>query len=191
MTRRQAFLFMASKYNQVKRNVLDIENKYFTVKGTYHQDITQDLYIKIYEELQKVEESPDKVLKFLDRYYNGRTFNIYTIVRNQYVDLLRKEKKYVHFDYYQLTKNEKKKLIQAAKEIELENTPTIQQKIDQYVETFYWFDKRLYNLYRYEFKQHRTKMSQATKISQATIYRTVRRCKVKINQKFKTQYYEK
>ena len=51
MTRRQAFLFMASKYNQVKRNVLDIENKYFTVKGTYHQDITQDLYIKIYEEL--------------------------------------------------------------------------------------------------------------------------------------------
>ena len=191
MTRRQAFLFMASKYNQVKRNVLDIQNKYFTLKGTYHEDITQDLYIKIYEELQKVEESPDEVLKFLDRYYNGRTFNIYTIVRNQYVDLLRKEKKYVRFDYYQMTRNEKKKLIQAAKDIELENTPTIQQKIDQYVETFYWFDKKLYNLYRYEFKQHRTKMSQATKISQATIYRTVRRCKVKINQKFKNQYYEK
>jgi|TARA_R110001606_G_scaffold355358_2_gene506319 DNA-directed RNA polymerase specialized sigma24 family protein len=190
MTRKEALEFIVSKYKTFKKIVFEIEKKNFTVRGTWHEDITQDLFIKIQEELEKVEDKPEDILKFLERYYNGNTFNIYTIVKNHYIDFLRKEKKYIAFDYYKLNKNERNKLIQQAKQYELK-TNTIQEKINAYVETFYWFDKKLFNLYRYEFKQHRMQMSKETKISQSTIYRTVRRCKVKIKSRLKKQYYEK
>lgn len=190
MTRKEALKFMTSKYSTIKKLVQNIEKKYFTVKGSYHEDITQDFFIKIQEELDQTEEKPEEVLKFLDRYYRGKTFNIYTAVKNQYIDLLRKEDKYVSFDFYKLNKNEKSRLIQNAYIYEIRDKD-IQKKVDAYVSSFYWFDKALFNLYRYEFKQHRTEMSNATKISQSTIYRTVKRCKIKINEKLKKQYYEK
>ena len=53
------------------------------------------------------------------------------------------------------------------------------------------FDKKVFNLYRYEFKTHPRAMSKKTKLSESTIYRTVKRCKIKINEKLKDQYYEK
>tara|TARA_R110002012_G_scaffold69193_6_gene179215 strand:+ start:93 stop:665 length:573 start_codon:yes stop_codon:yes gene_type:complete len=190
MTRKEALYFIASKYEEFKKIVFEIEKKYFTVRGTYHEDVTQDLYIKIQEELDKVEDKPEHILKFLERYYNGHTFNIYTIVKNQYIDILRKEKKYVSFDFYKLNKNERNKLIEKAKSYELKNN-SIEDKVNKYVKTFYWFDRKLFNLFRYEFKQHRMQMSKETKISQSTIYRTVKRCKVRINDKLKDQYYEK
>tara|TARA_R100001463_G_scaffold66323_2_gene119838 strand:- start:875 stop:1450 length:576 start_codon:yes stop_codon:yes gene_type:complete len=191
MTRKQAFLFFAGNYNMIKKSVIDIEKKYFNIKGSYHEDVTQDLFIKIWEELQKVEDKSDEVLKFLDRYYNGQVFNIYTIVKNMYINLLKREQKYVHFNYLRLSDNEKKILVQKAANIELDSAKTIQDKIDDYVKTFYWFDAQLFDLYRYEFKSHPTEMSRATKLSPSTIYRTVKRCKIRINDKLRKQYYEK
>ena len=87
-----------------------------------------------------------------------------------------------------MTENEKKKLIENPKVFE--NEERIYQQVNDYVNTFYWFDRKLFDLYRYEFKMHKTEMSKKTKISYATNHRTVKRCKVKIKDKLKNQYYE-
>jgi RNA polymerase sigma factor (sigma-70 family) len=191
MNKKQAFEYLASKYEQVAEFVYQIEAKYFQKKGCYHKDITQDLYLKIYAELEKVEEKPGAIGKFVDRFYNGKTFNLYRVVKNMYIDLLRKEKKYVPFDETTLTKNERERLIEKAEELNIKEVKSIEDKVDDYVDTFFWFDRDLFNLYRYEFKTHQSNMSKQTKLSISTIYRTVKRCKIKINQKLKEDYYEK
>ena len=192
MTRKEAMYYIASKYNKIKEIVKGIETKYFAnEKGMYHEDVTQDMFLKIHEELEKKDEDSGEINKFIDRYFNPKSFNIYTIVKNLFIDNLRKENKYTRFDYSSLTKREKQRLIEQAKESELESVKSIEEKIDEYVDTFYWFDKKLFNLYRYEFKTHSTEMSKNTKLSISTIYRTVKRCKVRINEKLRKQYYEK
>tara|TARA_R110000765_G_scaffold271954_1_gene370725 strand:+ start:290 stop:865 length:576 start_codon:yes stop_codon:yes gene_type:complete len=191
MTKKQAFQYLANKYYEIQDLVYSIETKYFQKKGAYHEDVTQDLYLKIYNELEKIEEKPEKVLRFLDRFYNGKTFNLYKVIRNMYIDQIRKDKFYIPLEETKFNENEKQQFIQKPEDFELEHAKTIEDKIDDYVETFVWFDKKLFNLFRYEFKNHVTKMSSETKLSKSTIYRTVKRCKIKINDKLKKQYNEK
>jgi len=71
-----------------------------------------------------------------------------------------------------------------------EDLDVIMKSIDDYVETFYHFDKLLFNAYRYEFRSIR-KLSQATKIGHVQVFETVKRCKEKINDKLKFKYYGK
>jgi hypothetical protein len=94
----------------------------------------------------------------------------------------------------------KHKLFEEATEFEMEtktrfstqeNKKTIEEKVDDHVQSFTYFDKRLFNLYRYEFKTHTDNMSRLTNLSKSTIYRTVKRCKIKINDKLNKRYYEK
>lgn len=191
MTKKQAFQYLANKYYEIQDLVYSIETKYFQKKGAYHEDVTQDLYLKIYNELEKIEEKPEKVLRFLDRFYNGKTFNLYKVIRNMYIDQIRKDKFYIPLEETKFNENEKQQFIQKPEHFELEDAKTIEDKIDDYVETFVWFDKKLFNLFRYQFKNHVTKMSNETKLSKSTIYRTVKRCKIKINEKLKKQYNEK
>ena len=191
MTKKQAFQYLANKYYEIQDLVYSIETKYFQKKGAYHEDVTQDLYLKIYNELEKIEEKPEKVLRFLDRFYNGKTFNLYKVIRNMYIDQIRKDKFYIPLEETKFNENEKQQFIQKPEHFELEDAKTIEDKIDDYVETFVWFDKKRFKLFRYQLKNHVTKMSNETKLSKSTIYRTVKRCKIKINEKLKKQYNEK
>jgi RNA polymerase sigma factor (sigma-70 family) len=184
MTRKEAFAYLATKYDEISELVYTIEDKYFKKKGHFHQDITQDLYLKIYEELEKVENNSTEINKFLDRFYNGKTFNLYKVIRNMYIDMLRKETK-----YKTLKKIHLENLAEDPVEVKMPKAKSINQKVNDYVETLYWFDRKVFNLYRYEFSFYTTEMSKKTKLSQSTIYRTVKRCKVKINDKLKKEYY--
>jgi|TARA_R110000744_G_scaffold12732_4_gene37626 RNA polymerase sigma factor (sigma-70 family) len=187
MTKKEAFQFLADKYQEINDFVYHIQTKYFQKKGIYHEDITQDLYLKIYKELEKVEEKPHLVLKFLEPFSDGKTFLIYKRVRHMFIDMFRKEKKYMHFDDIKLSANEKKLLIDESHKIEFD-TKSIDEKVDDYVETFFWFDKKLFNLFRYDFKTHQRNMIKETKLSKSTIYRTVKRCKIKIKNQFKDEF---
>jgi len=188
MTKKEAMNLIASKYNKMKRIAQMSENKYFpNNKGLYHEDITQDLYVKIQSEINDIPNNKSEISKFLDRYAHPGAY-IYQSIKQILINTFRKESKYTRLDIKNLTHNEMKYLIDPGKEIEEE---TIQDKVDKYVETFYWFDKKVFNLFRYEFKTHPTEMSKKTKLSESTIYRTVKRCKIKINDKLKKEYYEK
>ena len=185
MTKKEALKILWSNYDQIKEIVLNIESRY-THKGMYHEDITHDLYIKIQNEIDKIEEDPTEVKKFLDRYWDGHSLSIYKVVKNMFVDIIRRENKGVKLE--KMSDSQLEYLVNESKDHDFDNT--IQQDMDKYVDTFYWFDKNLFNLYRYEFKSHKGLMSEKTKLSLSTIYRTVKRCKVKINRKFKVKYYE-
>ena len=185
MTKKEALKILWSNYDQIKEIVLNIESRY-THKGMYHEDITHDLYIKIQNEIDKIEEDPTEVKKFLDRYWDGHSLSIYKVVKNMFVDIIRRENKGVKLE--KMSNSQLEYIVNESKDHDFDNT--IQQDMDKYVDTFYWFDKNLFNLYRYEFKSHKGLMSEKTKLSLSTIYRTVKRCKVKINRKFKVKYYE-
>ena len=185
MTKKEALKILWNNYDQIKEIVLNIESRY-TNKGMYHEDITHDLYIKIQNEIDKIEEDPTEVKKFLDRYWDGHSLSIYKVVKNMFVDIIRRENKGVKLE--KMSNSQLEYIVNESKDHDFDNT--IQQDMDKYVDTFYWFDKNLFNLYRYEFKSHKGLMSEKTKLSLSTIYRTVKRCKVKINRKFKVKYYE-
>ena len=189
MNKNKAMKLIYNQYDKIKEKVYDIEVKYFHKKGIYHEDVTHDMFLKIYSELEKIENRPDQILKFIDRIINGQLSYIYITAKNMYINFLRREKKYVAFDYQKLSKREKEKLIEMPEKYQ-ELNDNIQQKVNDYVKTFYWFDQKLFDLYRYEFKMHKTEMSKKTNISYSTIYRTVKRCKVKIKDKLKGDYYE-
>jgi len=190
MNKNKAMKIIYDQYEKIKQKVYDIEVKYFHKKGIYHEDITHDMFLKIYLELEKIENRPDQILKFIDRIINGQLSYIYTIAKNTYLNFLKREKKYTSLNYKAMNENERKKLVEMPETYQEFDDDDIQQKVDDYVKTFYWFDQKLFDLYRYEFKMHKTEMSKKTNISYSTIYRTVKRCKVKIKDKLKGDYYE-
>ena len=191
MTKKEALEYIAKRYDRIKDFVYDIDVKYFKLKGQYHEDITQDLFLKMYAEIEKAENNPGMINRFLDRLSDSGTFKLYKTVKNMYIDLIRKENKYISLDdNIGYLKRHASQNFEEQPEVILESEKDIDKMIDEYVDSFYWFDKRVFNLYRYEFKNHTNNMSEATKLSVSTIYRTVKRCKVKINEKLKDHYYE-
>ena len=191
MTKKEALEYIAKRYDRIKDFVYDIDVKYFKLKGQYHEDITQDLFLKMYAEIEKAENNHGMINRFLDRISDSGTFKLYKTVKNMYIDLIRKENKYISLDdNIGYLKRHASQNFEEQPEVILESEKDIDKMIDEYVDSFYWFDKRVFNLYRYEFKNHTNNMSEATKLSVSTIYRTVKRCKVKINDKLKDHYYE-
>jgi RNA polymerase sigma factor (sigma-70 family) len=187
MTKKEALAILWSNYDLIKQTVFNIESKYIE-KGMYHEDLTHDLYIKIQNEIDKIPEEPTQVKKFLDRFWDGHSLSIYKIVKHMFIDMIRRENKSQEFNIDKMSKKQIDHLVNESKDNDFDNT--IQQDMDKYIDTLYWFDKNLFNLYRYEFKSHKGLMAEKTKLSLSTIYRTVKRCKVKINRKLKDQYYE-
>lgn len=191
MTKKEALEYISKRYDRIKDFVYDVDVKYFKLKGQYHQDITQDLFLKMYAEIEKAENNPAMINRFLDRISDSGTFKLYKTVKNMYIDLIRKENKYISLDdNIGYLKRHASQNFEEQPEVILESEKDIDKMIDEYVDSFYWFDRNVFNLYRYEFKNHTNNMSEATKLSVSTIYRTVKRCKVKINEKLKDQYYE-
>lgn len=192
MDKKQAMDLIYDKYSEIKHIVYQLETQHFqknnTKKGEYFEDITHDLYIRLDSDLSKIEKKPHLIYKFLDRILNGQMYIIYNMAKQMYVNFLKRENKYVTLNYRLMTDSERKQLIQMPHVFEKEEN--IYQQVDDYVNTFYWFDRKLFDLYRYEFKLHKTNMSVKTRISYSTIYRTVKRCKVKIKDRLKDQYYE-
>jgi len=192
MDKKQAMDLIYDKYSEIKHIVYQLETQHFqknnTKKGEYFEDITHDLYIRLDSDLSKIEKKPHLIYKFLDRILNGQMYIIYNMAKQMYVNFLKRENKYVTLNYRLMTDSERKQLIQMPRVFEKEEN--IYQQVDDYVNTFYWFDRKLFDLYRYEFKLHKTNMSVKTRISYSTIYRTVKRCKVKIKDRLKDQYYE-
>lgn len=191
MTKKEALEYIAKRYDRIKDFVYDVDVKYFKLKGQYHEDITQDLFLKMHAEIEKAENNPAMINRFLDRISDSGTFKLYKTVKNMYIDMIRKEKKYISLDdNIGYVKRHASENFEEQPEVILESEKDIDKLIDEYVNSFYWFDKKVFNLYRYEFKNHTSNMSKDTKLSVSTIYRTVKRCKVKINDKLKDQYYE-
>ena len=132
-------------------------------------DIVQDMYIKVFDDLTNNE------LQIKNLIVNNKPhFGIVKTILKRIIQVKSKNK------------NKKVRLTNTHKQIadSQEQQQDIEKKIDEVLNTMYWFDRKLFNLYRKEFHSIR-KLSKATKISHATVHKTIAKCKQELKNKIK------
>tara|TARA_R110001606_G_C14977728_1_gene604009 strand:- start:11 stop:508 length:498 start_codon:yes stop_codon:yes gene_type:complete len=129
------------------------------------EDVVQDMYIKIYEKLR------EKKLKFTDIIIGDKPHYgiVYTTLHDIVVNIHRTEPKSMPI------KND-------IKIEEKESDALFYQSIDDVVNDFQWFHKKMFKLYSRKFQSIR-KLSEATKISYKVVWKTVKGCKEEIKRK--------
>jgi len=135
------------------------------------EDIVQESYLKILKDLNKNE---NKIV--------GNSY-MYNVIRSIAFDDAKRKTDPLKFAY-KIDLNIKNNPDDS------QNLEDISKKVTDFVETFYWFDKLLFNLYRYEVRSIR-KISKVTTIGHAQVFKTIKRCKQKIKRKFKNEYFKK
>lgn len=132
-------------------------------------DIVQDMYIKVFDDLTNNELQIENLI------VNNKPH--FGIVKNILKRIIQVKSK---------NKNKKVRLTNTHKQIadSQEQQQDIEKKIDEVLNTMYWFDRKLFNLYRKEFHSIR-KLSKATKISHATVHKTIAKCKQELKNKIK------
>lgn len=129
------------------------------------EDVVQEVYLKIYQELR------DKKLKSTTIIIDGQPNYaiVYLRIRNIIADMMRSEKSSIP-------------LSADIEDKEVESAAEFYEKIDNVIEGFQWFHKKMFTLYSKEFRSIR-KLSKATKISYKTVFKTVKECKEEIKRK--------
>jgi len=132
-------------------------------------DIVQDMYIKVFDDLTNNELQIENLIV-----NNKPHFGIVKTILRRIIQVKSKNK------------NKKVRLTNSHKQIadSQEQQQDIEKKIDEVLNTMYWFDRKLFNLYRKEFHSIR-KLSKATKISHATVHKTIAKCKQELKNKIK------
>lgn len=134
-------------------------------------DIVQEMYIKVFDELTKNNIEVDNIIV-----NNKPHFGIIKNILKRIIQVKSKLEKH-HLSIDELEK-------------EIEHKPinkidvNIDDKIDAVLAQMYWFDRKLFNLYRKEFHSIRS-LSKATKISHVTVYKTIAKCKKLLARKVK------
>jgi len=133
------------------------------------EDVVQEVYLKIYQELGS------KKLKSTTIIVDGQPNYaiVYLRIRNIIADMMRSEKSSTP-------------LTTDIEDKEVESAAEFYEKIDGVVENFQWFHKKLFKLYSKEFRSIR-KLSNATKISYKTVFKTVKECKEEIRKQIKNE----
>ena len=152
----------------VKKNAMTQQQK------KYPEDVVQEAYLKVATILAQGQELKFESYSLLERYFFK---SIKSILKDQL----------------------KKKSIQelpikqdfpvTPEEINVVEYSELVKKIDEVVETFYWYDKKMFNLYRYQIPSIR-KIASETKISRPSVTQTIENCKMKIQKKLATEYYK-
>ena len=129
------------------------------------EDVVQEVYLKIYQELR------DKKLKSTTIIIDGQPNYaiVYLRIRNIIADMMRSEKSSIP-------------LTTDIEDKEVESAAEFYEKIDKVIDNFQWFHKKMFTLYSKEFRSIR-KLSEATKISYKTVFKTVKECKEEIKRK--------
>lgn len=141
----------------------------FTDSNLKANDIVQDMYIKVFDDLTNNLIDVDNLIV-----NNKPHFGIIKNILNRIIINKSNNKR----NYLELN--------ELYKELPDTNEPinNIDAKIDEVLADMYWFDRKLFNLYRNKFHSIR-KLSKATKISHVTVYQTISRCKKELKKKVK------
>lgn len=160
-------------------NIVAKEHKYFVNvvrtfgEDNYAEDIVQEMYIRIHKYT-----SPDKIVK--DGQVN-KGF-IWFVLRNIYVDFCKQKNRIQKTDLNEAT------YVMTEKENN-EALDKLYEKIDREIESWHWYDEKLFKLYRDSGLSMR-EIEQKTKISLTSIFHTIKHCKARINAAIKEEYYD-
>ena len=131
------------------------------------KDLLHDFYIALHS---KVDNGKVKINDILYNDSLNKAF-IYKMMHNIFIDNIRNDKDI-------LIDKELKNIIEADNEPYVD----IEKVVDEIVDSFYWFDRKLFNLYRKKFHSIR-KLSAATNISHVVVWRTINNCIKEIKKK--------
>ena len=165
MDKNKVLTLLAEYHNKWLANV----NALINDENIQAEDIVQDMYLKIHSSKDEVIKKAIVNNKPHIGYVNKVLYTMY--LKAQKEESLKTELKDNH------TVEEKQPEI---------NKFNIEKKIDEIVNSFYWFDRKLFNLYRKEFHTIRS-LSKATKISHVVVHNTISKCKKKIKRKLKDE----
>jgi hypothetical protein len=160
-------LLILSKHQQkwelITNNLLYSNSKLKAV------DIVQDMYIKVFDELIK------NNLQIENLIVNNKPHN--GIIKNILKRIIQVKSKSIK---HHLSIDELNIEIEYIKE----PVNNIDAQIDEVLNKMYWFDRKLFNLYRKE-KHTIRSLSKATKISHVTVHKTISKCKKLLAKKVK------
>ena len=165
MDKNKVLTLLAEYHNKWIANV----NALINDENIQAEDIVQDMYLKIHSSKDEIINKAIVDSKPHIGYVNKILYTMY--LKAQKEESLKTELKDNH------TVEEKQPEI---------NKFNIEKKIDEIVNSFYWFDRKLFNLYRKEFHTIRS-LSKATKISHVVVHNTISKCKKKIKRKLKNE----
>ena len=165
MDKNKVLTLLAEYHNKWLANV----NALINDENIQAEDIVQDMYLKIHSSKDEIINKAIVDSKPHIGYVNKILYTMY--LKAQKEESLKTELKDNH------TVEEKQAEI---------NKFNIEKKIDEIVNSFYWFDRKLFNLYRKEFHTIRS-LSKATKISHVVVHNTISKCKKKIKRKLKNE----
>ena len=133
-------------------------------------DIVQDMYLKVFDELTSSNLLIENLIV-----NNKPHFGVVKTIIKRLIQVKSKNK------------NNKIRLKDLHKQIAdkvEEQQQDIDKQVDEVLKEMYWFDRKLFNLYRKEFQSIR-KLSKATKISHATVHKTIAKCKQELKNRIK------
>lgn len=152
----------------VRKNAMTLQQK------KYPEDVVQEAYFRVATILAQGQELKFESYSLLERYFFK---TIKSIIINE-----AKSKTIQELPL-------KKDFLVTHEEIDVIEYSELVKKIDEVVETFYWYDKKMFNLYRYQIPSIR-KISSETKISRPSVTETIENCKTKIQKRLATEYYK-
>lgn len=141
----------------------------------YPEDVVQEAYCRIIEIQSQGHELKFESYSLLERYF-------FKTIKNIMINQTQKKT-------IQELPIKGEIVSQDVKDIEVIEHSELVKKIDQVVDTFYWYDKMMFNLYRYKIPSIR-KISSETKISRPSVTGTIKSCKYKIQKELATEYYK-
>ena len=157
--------------NHQKEWEIITEKLLFSTSKLKAGDVVQDMYIKVFDDLTKDKIKPDEIIR-----NNKPHFGIIKNILTRIIQVKSKNIKH-HLSIEELN-------LQIEDNKEPVQVNNIDAQIDAVLNQMYWFDRKLFNLYRKEFHSIRS-LSKATKISHVTVYKTIAKCKKLIARKVK------
>jgi RNA polymerase sigma factor (sigma-70 family) len=137
------------------------------------RELVQDMYVKLYDKttLDKIKYGDDDV----------NTFYVYVTLRNLYYDRQRVKITYVDLDE---AINDEPDLIESKHLLE-----ELLNAISDTIEDLHWYDKKIFEIYYGDNKTIRA-LSEDSKISQSSIFNTLKNVRTKIKENHKEAYEE-
>ena len=143
-------------------------------------DVVQDMYLKVYDELSKNKLEINNIVINNEPHYGI----IKNIIKRILIEKSRSSSGIIFYSIEELHSEYRHLLTVPALETETETEKDLDAKIDEVLNKMYWFDRKLFNLYRKEFHSIRS-LSKATKISHVTVHKTISKCKKLLAKKVK------
>jgi len=145
---------------------------------SYHEDIVQQSYLALYKY-----SNEEKVLK------NGKVNKAYIwiVLRSMFLQYVNAKNK-VH----KVSIDDEQVFLQIPNIDEMDeeiNYHNFTQKIDKHIESWRWYDRSLFKIYR-DTPMSIRKIANKTNISWVSIFHTLKKCKEELKEIFKDEYKE-